>query len=192
MRNEAPALLPVFRSQVQAEMLAALLLHPDVEYTLTELAAQTGASVPSIHREVSRLVESGLLLDRAQGRNRLVKANPHHPAIEPLTRLVEVSFGPQALVADSFAKLNAEQVVIFGSWAARYCGEAGETPHDIDVLVVGDVPRTEMYAAADEVQARLKLPVNPVLRTTRQWEMGEDKLVAQIKASPHVTVIERT
>ena len=191
MRNEAPALLPVFRSQVQAEILTELLLHPGDEYTLTELADQTGASVPSIHREVSRLVESGLLSNRTQGRNRLVTANPHHPATEPLTRLVEVSFGPKPLVADIFSELGADKVIIFGSWAARYSGQVGNTPHDIDVLVVGDVPRTEMYAAADEVQARLKFPVNPVLRTVQQWESGEDKLVAQIKESPYAIVIER-
>ena len=184
-------MLPLFRSQTQAEVLAVLLLHQDEEHTLTELAEQTGASVPSVHREVSRLVESGLLLDRTQGRNRLVKANPRHPATESLTRLVEVSFGPQTLVAEAFSRLGAEKVMIFGSWAARYLGEAGETPHDIDVLVIGDVSRTDMYEAADEVQARLKLPVNPVLRTLRQWNSSEDRLITQVKASPYVTVIGR-
>jgi len=37
MRSSAPALLPVFRSQLQADILAALLLNPGREYSLTEL-----------------------------------------------------------------------------------------------------------------------------------------------------------
>ena len=39
MRSDAPALLPILRSRHLAEILTVLLLHPDVEYTLSELAA---------------------------------------------------------------------------------------------------------------------------------------------------------
>jgi DNA-binding transcriptional ArsR family regulator len=191
MRRNAPALLPVFRSQAQADILATLLLHPGDEHTLTELAKGTETSLPTVHREINKLVESGLLLDRQQGRNRLVKANPGHPAADALTRLVEMSFGPRLVVAEEFAELDAERVLVFGSWAARYLGETGPTPHDVDVLVVGDTPRADMYAAADAAQNRLKLPVNPVLRTSRQWNYGDDKLITQIRSSPYLTVLER-
>jgi len=191
MNNDAPALLPVLRGQVQAEMLTTLLLHPNNEYTLTELAIQARAHMASIRREVDRLVEFGLLLNRIRGRSRLVRANSHHWAATALTRLVEVSFGPKYLVAEAFAKLGANKVVIYGTWAARYLGETGETPHDIDVLVAGKVPRIQMNEAADRVRTRLKIPVNPVLRSVEQWETADDDLVAHIKASPHVTVLER-
>src|SRR5665647_2664121 len=45
MRSEAPALMPIFRSQHQAALLAWLLLHPDDEYTLTDLAKRLARSV---------------------------------------------------------------------------------------------------------------------------------------------------
>jgi hypothetical protein len=38
MRSDAPRLLPVLRSQHQAELLAMLLLHPEQEYTIAALA----------------------------------------------------------------------------------------------------------------------------------------------------------
>ena len=38
MRSDGPALLPVFRSQHQAELLMWLYLHPDAEYGVSELA----------------------------------------------------------------------------------------------------------------------------------------------------------
>ena len=191
MKNDAPALLPVFRSQLQAEMLTAILLHPNVEYSLTDLATQARASVPYIYHEVNRLVESGLLLDRTKGRARLVKANPHHRAIGPLTKLVEVTFGPKVLVTEAFARLGVNKVMIFGTWAARYLGVVGVEPRDLDVLVVGKAARIPMNEAADRVRTRLKIPVNPVLRSLQQWESGEDELVARIKASWYVTLLER-
>lgn len=80
MRSEAPALLPIFRSQAQAEILALLLLHPEQEFNLTDLSRRIKAPLTSIHREVERLVEAAMLAERPGGRNRMVRANLDHPA----------------------------------------------------------------------------------------------------------------
>jgi DNA-binding transcriptional ArsR family regulator len=190
MRSEGPALLPVFRSQHQAELLMWLLLHPDQEYGVSDLADRLGVPLSTLHREVVRLDESGLIESRTLGRNRLVRANADHPAATALTQLLEVTFGPKAVIAEEFAIPEAEQVVIFGSWAARYAGQAGPPPHDIDVLVVGKVDRADLYEAADRAQARLGLEVNPVVRSVKQWANPADALVAQIKASAFVVVLD--
>ncbi|MFT4109622.1 ArsR family transcriptional regulator [Propionicimonas sp.] len=191
MRSEAPALLPIFRSQAQGEILALLLLHPDQEFSLTDLSRRVNAPLTSIHREVERLAEATLVAERQVGRNRMVRAHPAHPAWEPLTRLLELSFGPQHVVAEEFADIDgASRVLIFGSWAARHAGRAGAVPHDVDVLVVGEgVARADVYEAADRAQGRLGLPVNPAIRTPAQWTDPDDPLSAQIRSSPRLTVL---
>lgn len=183
-------MLPIFRSQAQAEILAMLLLHPAQEFSLTDLSRRIKAPLTSIHREVERLVEAALIAERPIGRNRMVHANLDHPVIEPLIRLLELSFGPQYVVADEFANIpGASEVMIFGSWAARHAGETGPTPHDVDVLVVGEgVAREDVYEAADRTQARLGLPVNPSIRTPGQWADPEDPLSSQIRLSATLTV----
>ena len=190
MRSEGPALLPVFRSQYQAELLMWLLLHPEQEYGVSDLAARLDVPLSTLHREVVRLDRAGLITSRALGRNRLVRADTAHPAASALTRLLEVTFGPRAVVAEEFAISGAEQVVIFGSWAARYAGETGPPPRDIDVLVVGTVDRADLYEAADRTQNRLGIEVNPTVRTAEQWDDPTDALVAQIKASSFVVVLD--
>lgn len=167
-----------------------LLLHPGQEYGLTDMAARLGVPLSTLHREVIRLDEAGLVTSRTQGRNRLIRANFDHPAAKALTQLLEITFGPRAVIAEEFAIEGAEQVVIFGSWASRYDGQVGPPPHDIDVLVVGKVDRADVYDAADRANARLGIEVNPVVRTAKQWADPEDALVAQIKESAHVTVID--
>ncbi len=189
MRSDGPALMPVFRSQHQAELLMWLLLHPEQEYGLTEMADRLHLPLSTLHREVIRLDEAGLVASRTLGRNRMIRANVDHPAAKALTQLLEITFGPRAVIAEEFAIQGAEQVVIFGSWAARYEGHAGAPPHDIDVLVVGKVNRADVYDAADRASARLGIEVNPVVRTAKQWEDPEDALVAQIKESANVTVL---
>jgi hypothetical protein len=48
--------MPIFRSRHQAELLVWTLLHPDREYTLTELANQLDIPLTTLHREIERLV----------------------------------------------------------------------------------------------------------------------------------------
>jgi DNA-binding transcriptional ArsR family regulator len=192
MRSEGPALLPIFRSQHQAELLMWLLLHPEQEYGVSDVAERIGVPLSTLHREVMRLDQAGLISSRTLGRNRLLRANTAHPAAPALTRLLELSFGPKAVIAEEFAISGAEQVVIFGSWAARYGGQAGPPPHDVDVLVVGKVDRADLYEAADRVQARLGLEINPVVRSHDQWNHPNDALVTQIKASAYVVVLGGT
>lgn len=190
MRSDGPALLPVFRSQHQAELLMWLLLHPEEEYGVTDLARRIGVPLSTLHREVARLDEAGLISSRTLGRNRLLRADLDHPAAPALARLLEVSFGPRTVIAEEFAIPGAEQVVIFGSWAARYGGAAGPPPHDIDVLVIGKVDRADLYEAADRAHSRLGIEVNPVVRSPREWSDAADALVAEIAQSPHLMVLD--
>lgn len=191
MRSAAPALLPIFRSRLQADILAALLLNPEAEMSMTDMAERFEAPLSTVHGEVSRLTEVGLLRRRNVGRSALIRANQQNRLVRPLTELLLLSWGPMQIVAEEFAALpDTERVVIFGSWAARYLGQAGPAPHDLDVLVVGQPPRESVYDAADRAQQRLGMPVNPVTRSADAWLADADPLVKQIHASPLVTVLE--
>jgi DNA-binding transcriptional ArsR family regulator len=190
MRSPAPALLPVFRSQLQADILAALLLNPGREYSLTDLAHRFGAPLSTVHGEVKRLTEAGLLRRRNVGRSAMVQANSGNRLVEPLAELLFLSWGPLQVVADEFSGLDgAERVLIFGSWAARYLQRPGPPPHDLDVLVVGRPTRASVYDAADRAQHRLGMPVNPVVRTADAWRDAADPLVQQIQSGPFVMVL---
>lgn len=190
MRSDGPPLIPVFRSQHQAELLMWLYLHPDTEYGVSDLAERLRVPLSTLHREVVRLDEAGLIVSRPLGRNRLIRASTDHPAAKALTQLLEVTFGPRVVIAEEFSIPGAKQVVIFGSWAARYGGEAGPPPHDIDVLVVGKVDRADVYEAADRAALRLGIEVNPIVRSAKQWADPQDSLVKQIKATAHAEVLE--
>jgi DNA-binding transcriptional ArsR family regulator len=190
MRSAAPALLPVFRSQLQADILAALLLNPEREYSVTDLARRFDAPLSTVHGEIKRLTEAGLLRRRNVGRSALVQANPGNRLVGPLAELLFLSWGPPQVVAEDFAELDgAERVLIFGSWAARYLQQHGPPPHDLDVLVVGRPAREAVYDAADRAQQRLGMPVNPVIRTGDAWREAADPLVQQIQSGPFVIVL---
>lgn len=182
--------MPIFRSPVQAEVLSRLFLGDD-ELSVAELARVVNTPVPTVHREVARLEDAGLIVARPLGRTRLWRANREHPAFEPLSALLNVAFGPPLVIAEEFASIAAEEVGIFGSWAARYRGGSGRFPGDIDVMVVGDYSvRPEVYAGADAAQRRLGIKVNTVLRSPEEWAAASpDPLVADIRSTAYLTVL---
>lgn len=189
MRSDAPVLLPILRSQHQADLLTLVLLHPDQEYTVTELAARLGIAQSTISGEVQRLAQAGIVTVRPVGRSRLVRANPASRLAAPLTELVTVTYGPHVVIGDEFGTLpRVDAVVIYGSWAARYHGQAGPPPHDVDVLVVGHPDRTAMHQAAARAEDRLSLPVNPVAVTPQRWSDAAEPLIQEIKANPTLLV----
>ena len=190
MRSNAPALLPIFRTQTQGEILALVLDQPEREWTVSELATATGAALTSVQSEIARLEAGELLISRKVGRTRLVRANTKNPITAPLTQVVLLSFGPKVVIAQEFAPLRADHISIFGSWAARFAGVPGETPEDIDVLVISDsVKRAALYAAAERAQEKLGRPVNPVIRSTAAWQSpARDPLLDELLRRPYVDV----
>ena len=88
MRSDAPALLPILRSRHLAEILTVILLHPDVEYTLSVLAATLDLPLSTVQREVNRLSSAQLIRERRVGRSRLVSAGLSSRYARPLAELV--------------------------------------------------------------------------------------------------------
>ena len=181
--------MPIFRSRHQADQLTLLFLQPDREYTLTEWAERSGGPLTTLQREAGRLEEAGILAGRRVGRARLIRAAVPGRYARSLTELLTLAFGPHVLVQEEIAEMpGVDGLAIFGSWASRYRGEPGPLPRDIDVLVIGNLSRGEVYEAAERVEERLGIPVNPILMPFERWNEAADPLVEQIRASAVVWV----
>src|SRR5215471_620313 len=142
MKVPAPSLAPILRSDTQGRILARLLTDPTRAYSLSELVDWAASSMPTVQREVGRAEDAGIVTTEKVGPTRLVRANPEHPLFVPLRQVILTTYGPPAVIAREFAEIEeAEAIVLFGSWAARYQGEPGPAPHDVDVLVIGSSDR---------------------------------------------------
>lgn len=189
-KSPPPPLLPILRSQQQAELLALLLGDPELEVSVSELAERTGVPYASVHREVERGEATGLLTSRRVGRTRLIRANASSPYYEGLADVLTKAFGVPHLVAGALDEIaGIEQVFIYGSWAARYQGETGPRPvGDIDVLILGEPDRDALFEATGTLESRLGRPVQITIRNARWLETGSGSFHDTIAGRPLVEV----
>jgi len=190
MKPQAPPLLPIFRSDLQARLLAELYLHPERALSLADLSRKTGSPMSTIHREVGRLDEADMVISDRVGNVRLVRANRDLPYFEELSGMLLKSFGPQAVLAEALADIKGiETAYIFGSWAHRYHGEPGSAPGDIDVLVIGNPVPDMIYEACRQAESMLGSAVNPTILSEAEWKTGTGGFIETVREGPLVPII---
>lgn len=184
----SPSLLPLLRSQMQGELLALVVLHPEREFTLTELADSLGASHTAVLREVNRLVGGGILRDRRVGRSRLVASRTDTVLAGPLADLIAVTYGPLPVLSEALAGFaGVGEAYIYGSWAARHNGEPGPPPVDVDLLVVGDPDPDALFDLAEDVSRRLGREVHVHRVTAEAWAADtDDPFLTSVRERPLV------
>ena len=189
-RTPSPSLLPIFRSQQQAELLALILSDSAAEFTLTELVKRTGVPYPSIHREIERATAAGLVTSRNVGRTRLIRANATSPYFVGLSDVLAKAFGvPWIFGRELCGIAGINQAFVYGSWAARFSGESGVRPvGDIDLLVLGEPDRDALYAALGRVEIRLGRPVQVSIRRQHWLTHGHGSFHDTIARRPLVPI----
>jgi len=188
MRTEAPLLAPIFRSDGQARLLSALMLD-DEERSLTQLAEQTGLAYPSVHREVARLLQAGILTERQAGRTRLLRADPDSPLVAPLREILLITTGPVPLLKDELSRIHGiESAFLHGSFAARMRRVDGPAPNDIDLMVIGGPDPDAVYDACGRVEESVHRPVNPTITTRSEFDR-DSGFHTRVRNSPTVPVL---
>ena len=187
-RGSAVTLLPLFRSQTQALVLTRLLLGPGEE-SLTDLAGAVGAYKNAVKHEVDRLETAGLVSSRHVGRSRLVSVSAEEPVRSILLDLVLHTYGPLHVIGEELSSVaGITAAFIYGSWAARYAREPGPAPGDIDVLVVGDPDRDDLFEAVGQATARLGKEVNVHVVTAAAWAKPKGAFLESVQARPRVEI----
>lgn len=79
--------------ETRTAILAALLLRPDEPRHVRELVRSTGVSPGSLHRELTSLVEYGVLQRQQVGRQVFYRIDPSCPVLPELTGLMRKTAG---------------------------------------------------------------------------------------------------
>src|SRR5262249_35269381 len=141
-------------------------------------------------REIQRAEEAGVVRSRRVGNTRLVRANEEGVLTPPLTDLLLRALGPKQVLTEALRNIRGlDAAYLFGSWAARYAGDRGPSPNDIDVLVIGQPNRDALDDVSDVVERRLARPVQITIRSRSWWDKGDDSFRKEIRRRPLIELI---
>jgi predicted nucleotidyltransferase len=119
---------------MQVRLLALMLLQPERSWTVQELAGAVAAPPSSVHRELARAQDAGVIRRDDTSRPHRFSAATDDPAYPSLADLLRRTVGVENELRTLLDRRDIAAAVIHGSWASG----ARRPDSDIDVLVVGD------------------------------------------------------
>lgn len=151
----------------RGRVLGLLLLHPEQHYHVREIARLTATSAGTLHKELDRLAQAGLLLREKVGNQLHYGANRQSPIFEELASILRKTSGLADVLRDALLCLDAqiEVALIFGS-VARGAEHAGS---DVDVLLIGDLGFGETVRALHGAQEAIHREINPVVMSSEEY-----------------------
>lgn len=170
------------------KVLSLLLLHPDTDYHVRELARQTNTAAGTLHKELTRLAQAGLLLRKTQGNQVRYQANSQCPVFPELAGLLRKTTGAAEILTRALMPLAPPLALIFGSVASG----TETASSDIDLLVIGDIGFADVVRATHPAQAGLGREINPVLYSAPEFKrrvQAQDPFVAHLLAQPKLFLI---
>ena len=158
----------LFPNQYRRKVLGLLLMRPDQQIHLRELARVIGAAPGTLKKELDALCEAGLLRAERVGNQVRFCANTAHPVFPELQALIRKTIGLVDALRLSLAPLagRIDAAFVFGSMASG-TESAGS---DIDLMVVGDAGFAEVVDATYEAQAALGREINPKVMSASEWQ----------------------
>jgi predicted nucleotidyltransferase len=183
-------LLDLLFGSYRQRALTQLLLHPDSSYHVRELARLTGTTPGTLHKELARLAQAGLLLREKQGNQVRYRANRDCPVFAELAGLFRKTSGVAGVLAEALQALDPvpELALVFGSLAR---GEENARS-DVDLLLIASSTFGDAVRALHPLQEQLQREINPVIYTAADFTRrvaAKDAFINNILANPKLFVI---
>jgi len=179
----------LFKSKLRAKLLGVMVLNPGKTFYVNQLARQLDSSEGSVHRQLTSLHESGLLIREEDGNRVYFHINERVPIYEDLRNLLLKTIALRDVIFDALDSLSSDisLAFIYGSEAK---GDA-TFASDIDLLVVGDVDELKLHERVSKAEENLNRTINYSLYNEKEFlkKKNSKGFIAQITSGEVIPLI---
>lgn len=165
------ALTALLSSKAKLGIIRCLYRGDALPIHVRELARTCECSLSAVQRELKRLIQAGLVLEKKDGNRTYLLANRDHPFAVELSSLVRKSDGLATEIRTALGDSEAEIAFLFGSIAV---GQENPTS-DIDLMVIGDLGLRDVVKRLSGLSERLGRELNPHVFTPAEWSRRVSK-----------------
>jgi predicted nucleotidyltransferase len=170
--------------------LGLLLLNPEADFHVRELARLTGTSAGTLHKELAKLTASGILQRKQIGNQVHYSANISCPIFEELASIFRKTSGLVDVLAKALVSLESkiDFAFVFGSVAS---GDQ-QSFSDVDVMLIGNLSFSETVQALHPTQTVLQRELNPVVYSQEEFQRrikNNDTFIKEVLAKPKLFII---
>ncbi len=182
----ASLLFGTYRQRV----LGLLLLNPERSYYVREIARLTDTAAGTLHKELARLAEAGLLLRESVGNQVRYSANRGCPVFEELASILRKTSGLVDVLAAALSPVENQisLAFVFGSLAR---GEQ-QSSSDVDVMLVGNIGFADAVRLLHPVQDTLQREINPVVYSMDEFHRrtaSDDSFIQEVLSKPKLFIV---
>jgi uncharacterized protein len=183
MRKQSSLLAPLFAPTLQG-VLGAVLLRPERQWYLSDLAAHLSLRPSSLQRVLAELTTAGILLRRADKSRVYYRQDPSCPILPELTQILVKTVGIADPLRAALTPFGAKIRVAFIHGSVAEGREHSQS--DVDLFMVGDAANAQLAASLRPVEERLGREISFTRYTA-------EELKAKIAASNHfvMSILEK-
>jgi predicted nucleotidyltransferase len=163
----------VLFSGYRRRVLRLLLLRPGESFHVREIARLTGTAPGTLHKELSKLADAGILVAERRANQLAYTANRTSPIYDELASIMRKTSGLADILANALVPL-ADQIriaFVFGSVA-----RAQETADsDIDIMILNAATFGDIVKLRYPAQATLGREIDPKVMSLEEWQASVDR-----------------
>lgn len=185
----------LFGSKTRVKLLHVFYTNPNRSFYVREVTRKVDEQINSVRRELSNLLNIGVIRSDTSGNKVYYEVNQKHPFYEPLR--------------DIFANLNTDQEPTISDEvdsAARfkaignvdYVALSGVFTRDntapVDILIVGNVNRTKLDNLVEELEQEEGQELRYTVISREQYDYRRDlndRFLSSVMDSKHTVVVDK-
>lgn len=182
--------LAFFLPESRQRVLSLLLLHPQMQYHVREIARLTNTSAGSLHRDLVKLAQAQVLLREVSGHQVYYQANIAFPIFNELVSIFKKSSGIVDVLKNALSphSKQIEAAFIFGSMASG----KENINSDVDVLIIGDISFADAVKVLYSSQNMINREINPKVYKRSEWRQlmkTKNAFVKEVLKKPKIFLV---